>query len=466
MRDLTRGSIRGHLVAMATPMMVGMLVQTLYLMVDLYFLAGIGKDAIAGVAAAGNVTMLVIALTQMLTVGTVALVAHAIGAQDRPRASRVFGQAALLGLACVVATLVLGVALVPAYMRAVSADAAIAQAGVTFVLWSLPGLALQFVLAVAGSVLRGAGIVKPGMVVQLATVGLNIVLAPVLVAGWGTGHPLGVAGAGLATSLSVAAGVLMIACYLGQLRGVVAFSPGPLRPDRALLARLLALGLPAGGEFLMMVVLNSAIYAIIRGFGADAQAGFGIGARVMQALFMPSLAISFAIPAVAGQNVGAGHAGRVVETLKQALLLEFVVMAAIVATCQFGAATPVGWFTDDPRAARVGVQFLRTISWNFFAVGVVFACSGLFQGLGNTLPALASSATRLATFVLPALWLSGRPGLQLLDVWHLSVASVHVQAAVSLVLVRRQLGKRFAPPAAAGRAPAGPRAQSASSVER
>ena len=108
MRDLTQGSIRGHLIAMAIPITVGMLVQTLYLMVDLYFVSGIGKEAVAGVAAAGNIAMLVMALTQMLGVATVSLVAQALGAKDRPRASNVFRQSMLLGAACVVATVALG----------------------------------------------------------------------------------------------------------------------------------------------------------------------------------------------------------------------------------------------------------------------------------------------------------------------------------------------------------------------
>jgi len=350
MRDLTQGSIRSHLIAMAMPITIGMLVQTLYLMVDLYFVSGIGKEAVAGVAAAGNVSMLVIALTQVLGVGTVSLVAHALGARDKPAASRVFEQSMLLGVACVAATLLLGVCIVPAYMRGVSADAAIAQAGVTFILWSLPGLALQFVLAVAGSVLRGAGIVKPGMVVQMATVGLNIVLAPVLIAGWGTHHPMGVAGAGLATSLSVAVGVLMLTRYLRQLGDVVSLSGGFAKPDRAILGRMLRIGLPSGGEFLIMVLLNTAIYALIRDFGASAQAGFGIAGRVMQALAMPSMAISFAIPAVAGQNFGGRRPERVADTLKQALMLELVLMAFVVLACQLWAPVPVHWFTADPLA--------------------------------------------------------------------------------------------------------------------
>ncbi len=455
MRDLTQGSIRGHLIAMALPITIGMLVQTLYLMVDLYFVSGMGKEAVAGVAAAGNVSMLVLALTQVLGVGTVSLVAHALGAKDKPMATRVFEQSMLLGLACMGATIVLGIVVGPLYMRGVSADAAIAQAGVTFILWSLPGLALQFVLAVAGSLLRGAGIVKPGMVVQMATVGLNIVLAPVLIAGWGTHHPLGVAGAGLATSLSVAAGVLILSRCLRQLGDVVSLPSGLAKPDRALLGRMLRIGLPSGGEFAIMVLLNTAIYALIRDFGASAQAGFGIAGRVMQALAMPSMAISFAIPAVAGQNFGGRHPERVVDTLKQALALEMVLMAFVVATCQLWAPIPVAWFTTDPQAIEAGVTVLKVVSWNFFGMGIVFTCSGMFQAMGNTLPALISSVTRLLTFVLPALWLSQRAGFRLLDVWHLSVASVFLQAIVSVVLVRRQIGQRLAPMSQPAPTPAG-----------
>jgi len=435
---------------MALPITIGMLVQTLYLMVDLYFVSGLGKEAVAGVAAAGNVTMLVMALTQMLSVGTVSLVAQALGARDKPMASRVFRQATLLGLACMAATLVLGVAAGPAYMRGIAADAGVTRAGVTFILWSLPGFALQFVLAVASAVLRGAGITRPTMIVQLATVALNIVLAPVLIAGWGTHHPLGVAGAGLATSLSVGASLLLLVRYLRPIADVVTVSGGLPRPDREILARMLHIGLPAGGEFIIMVVLNSVNYALISDFGAAAQAGFGIAARVMQALAMPSMAIAFAIPAVAGQNFGGRRPERVADTLRQALALELVLMAAVVAVCQRWAPVPVAWFTADPAAAQVAVTIVHVVSWNFFGAGIVFACSGMFQAMAHTVPALLSSFTRLLTFVLPAAWLSRHAGFELLDLWHLSVASVFVQAIVSLVLVRRQLRTRLAAmPAAA-----------------
>jgi putative MATE family efflux protein len=443
MKDLTQGPIRGHLVAMALPTMIGMLVQTLYFMVDLYFVAGLGKDAIAGVIAAGNVMLFVVALTQMLSVGTVALISHAVGEKNQPRAVRAFNQALLLALGCTVATLVAGALGSSAYMRLVGATDGIVEAGTSYLAWYVPGLALQFAIAVVASALRGTGIVKPTMIAQLLSVVLNTVLAPVLIAGWGTGHPMGVAGAGLATTLSTLAGALLMVAYFVRLEHYVRIDTNALRPDGAVLRRLLQIGVPAGGEYFLMFLLNAAIFTIIRDFGEDAQAGFGVGSRVLQAIIMPAMAIAFAVPAVAGQNYGARRGDRVRETLKQALILETVVMGALVLVCQLWATIPVRWFTTDPEAVTVAADYLRVISWNLLAAGVVFGCSGIFQALGNTWPSLASSASRLVTFVLPALALSHRPGFAILDVWHLSLATTIVQAVISVLLVRWQMNRRL-----------------------
>jgi putative MATE family efflux protein len=448
MKDLTQGPIRGHLIAMALPTTIGMLVQTLYFMVDLYFVSGLGKDAIAGVSAAGNIMLVVIALTQMLSVGTVALIAHAVGEKNQPRAVLAFNQSLLVALGCMVLTMAAGLLGASAYMRMVGATAGIVQAGTTYLAWYLPGLGLQFAAASIASALRGTGIVKPTMVVQLVSVVLNTALAPVLIAGWGTHHPMGVAGAGLATTLATFAGVLLMLGYFVRLEHYVRLDLHALRPDPAVLRRLLQIGVPAGGEYFLMFLLNAAIFTIIRDFGENAQAGFGVGSRVLQAIIMPAMAIAFAVPAVAGQNYGARRGNRVRETLKQALILETVVMAALVLVCQLWATIPVRWFTDDPQAVAVAGDYLRVISWNLLAAGVVFGCSGIFQALGNTWPALASSATRLVTFVLPAIALSHRPGFALLDVWHLSVVTTIVQALVSLALVRWQMGKRLSASAA------------------
>lgn len=443
MKDLTQGSIPGHLAAMAAPMAIGMLVQTLYLMIDLYFVARLGGAAIAGVSAAGNFTFIVLALTQMLGVGTVAVISHAVGAKDQPRANLAFNQSLVLAAICSLAALVGGYLLTGPYMRAVGADAATVAAGATYLYWYTPGLALQFAVVAMGSALRGTGIAKPTMVVQLATVLVNIVLAPVLIAGVGTGHPLGVAGAGLASSISIAAGTLLLTGYYRRLETYVGFHPSEWRPRLGTWREILNIGFPAGGEFALMFVYMAVIYSIIGGFGAAAQAGFGVGSRVMQAVFLPAMAIAFAVAPVAGQNFGAKNGARVRGTFTTAMLMSSGLMAVLTLFCQWRAESFVGFFTTDPETLRVGGGFLRTISWNFVASGLIFTCSGLFQALGNTWPSILSSATRLVSFALPALWLSRQPGFRLEQVWYLSVATIAVQALVSLVLARRELRLRL-----------------------
>src|SRR5690606_20430941 len=156
-----------HILGMATPIAFGMIFQTLYYLVDLYFVAHLGDAAIAGVGAAGNVMFIVLALTQVLGVGTVALISHAVGRIDRPEANLIFNQSLLLSALCGVITLVAGYAFTPLYLESVAADAATVAAGVTYLRWFLPGMALQFALVAMGSALRGTGIVRPTMVVQI-----------------------------------------------------------------------------------------------------------------------------------------------------------------------------------------------------------------------------------------------------------------------------------------------------------
>src|SRR5690349_19545394 len=201
MKDLTRGSIVGHILSMAPPIVAGMVTIMICQLVDLYFVQGIGEAAVAGVAAAGNAGFLINGLMQVLGVGTVALIAHAVGRRDRADANLVFNQSIILSVLCGLLTLAAGSALARLYMRAVAADEATIEAGTTYLLWLMPALALQFVTQVMGAALRATGIVRPIMVVQVLAVVLNIALAPVLIAGWGTGYALGVAGAGLATSI-------------------------------------------------------------------------------------------------------------------------------------------------------------------------------------------------------------------------------------------------------------------------
>jgi putative MATE family efflux protein len=444
MKDLTRGPIPRHLVEMSIPIAVGLLLQTLYYLVDLYFVARLGEAAIAGVSAAGNLWFIVLALTQVLGVSTVALMSHAAGRKDRGEANHVFNQAITLAGVCAGVTLVGGFGFAGWYMDTLGANAATREAGLSFLYAFIPGLALQYPLVVTGSALRATGIVKPGMVVQAVTVLINAALAPVLIGGWGTGVSLGPAGAGWASTIAVALGNAMILVYFAKLEKYVAFDRGHLSPRLATWKRMLVIGIPAGGEFVLMAVYVGLIYWIIRPFGAAAQAGFGLGSRLMQSIFLPAMAVAFAAAPIAGQNYGAKLGERVRATFTASVTGCVAIMLALTLLIQVIGRALIAFFTQDPAVIDYAFGFLSMISWNFAAVGLVFCCSSMFQALGNTWPSLISVGTRLATFAIPALWISMRPGFEIEQIWLLSVVTVWLQAMLSFLLVRQQLGKRLA----------------------
>ncbi len=443
MRDLTQGPISGHLFAMATPIAIGMLGQTLYFLIDLYFVARLGDAALAGVGAAGIAMFVVMALTQTLGVGAMSLIAQAVGRKDPDEANLVFNQSLVLAAICTTATLAGGYALAGWYMRAIAADAETAIAGVSYLHWFLPGLALQYLTVVMMSALRGTGVVKPTMIVQMATVLLNAALAPVLIAGVGTGRPMGVAGAGFASTISIVAGVLMLVWYFRKLEKYVHVHGDLWRPRLAVWKRMINIGLPAGGEFGLMFVYMAVIYWVIRDFGPAAQAGFGLGTRLMQSIFLPAMAIAFATAPIAGQNFGAKQYERVRETFRSAATISVALMLGLTLLCQFWPEWLVGFFTQEADVVEVATHFLRLISFNFAASGLIFSCSGIFQGLGHTWPALGSTASRVFTFILPAIWLSTQPWLALDHVWYLSVASVWLQAAISVALLTYTMRSRL-----------------------
>jgi len=443
MKDLTQGSVVRNILAMAGPMAAGMIFQTLYFLVDLYFVAGLGDAAVAGVGAAGTLMFIIMALTQVLGVGTVALIAQAVGRKDRGDANLVFNQSVLFAVACALATMIGGYALAGVYVASIAADAATQLAGVTYLYWFLPGLALGFAQVVMGSALRGTGIVKPTMAIQALTVLLNTLLAPVLIAGWGTGVAMGVAGAGLASSISIVVGIVLLGWYFLKLEKYVSFDNRLWRPQLAVWKRMLDVGLPAGGEFALMFIYMGVVYWVISDFGAAAQAGFGIGSRIMQSIFMPAMAIAFAAGPIAGQNFGARQGARVRETFAKAVMLNTVVMVLVTVFLQWRPEVLIGFFTTEAEAQAVGATFLRIISWTFIAQGIVFTCSGVFQGLGNTIPAMLSSGIRIGVFVPLAVWLSAQPAFHLDQVWWMSVATVWMQAGVSYLLMRRELKRRL-----------------------
>jgi Na+-driven multidrug efflux pump len=206
---------------------------------------------------------------------------------------------------------------------------------------------------------------------------------------------------------------------------------------------MLKIGLPSGAEFALMAVYLVIVYSVTRPFGAAAQAGFGIGMRILQACFLPVVALGFAVGPVAGQNFGARQAARVRQTFRDAVVMAAGAMLVLATSVWMYGDAMVRVFTSDPAVVAVGEEYLHVVAFNFVASGIIFVSSSMFQAMGNTMPSLITSLARIVIVAVPVLILAETPGFALRWIWYISVAAVLVQLTLNLVLLKREFRVRL-----------------------
>ena len=438
MQDLTTGSLTNHLLKTTSFMLVSMIFQTLYILVDLFWVGRLGTDAIAAVGLAGNLSFIVIAITQVLSVGATTLVSHASGRKDQDHAIFLFNQSQVLSMVVAIAFLAVAMLTRHQYDTEQSASEGMRIATEQYLQWFIPAMALQFAMVAMGAALRGTGNFKPGMLVQTGTVVINMIAAPFLIFGWGPFPEMGVSGAAVATFIAVVVGVVWISFYFIDAKAYLRFHFGHWKPELRVWWDMLKIGLPAGAEFALMGVYMAVIYAITKPFGAAAQGGFTIGLRVVQSAFLPVVALGFSVAPVAGQNFAARKGDRVRAAFKTAAAMAAGFMLLISVGMYFGAAAVMRIFTKDPEAIAVGVEYLRIVVVTFVPSGITFVSSSMFQALGNTIPPLATSTLRILIAAIPAIFLARVAGFHLTWIWYLGAIAVMLQMTLNLILLQRE----------------------------
>jgi putative MATE family efflux protein len=304
---------------------------------------------------------------------------------------------------------------------------------------------LMFPWTAISSALRGIGIVRPTVLISVVSIVIDILLAPVLIAGWGTGTAFGVKGAGLAATIASIIGTVLLGAYFCRSQRYLNLQRNLPRPNLRHWLRILNIGLPAGSEFALTFFSSAVVYYVIRNFGTTAQAGFAIGSQILQAIVLPGMSVAFAAGPIAGQNYGAGNSERVKQTFVTAIWIGTALMVAITVFLQSWPHSLVDLFGIDAASTSVAVMFLQLMSWTLVAQGLVYTCSTMFQGFGNTLPSLISAGTRFVVFAVPAVWLSTQPQFRLEQVWYLLILSIVLQALVSAWLLCLEFRKRLPP---------------------
>lgn len=441
MRDLTQGSIAAHLLRMSGAFQLNMAATTLLSLANIYWLGRLGASAQATVALAGIPVMLLLSLMPIISVGSGILIAQAVGAQERERANGIFNAAFGSSLIVIASIGAIVWTWRDGFGMWLSADREVAASIAAYVRWLVPSLIVQVPIIVLSGALDFTGNVRVGVFAQTCMVILNAAFTPIFVFGWFGAPRLGVDGAAFATFAAGSFVMAGLVAYSTRGGSYLRLTPRAWLAPPALLKDALKIGLPVGIEGAIAAGSLLVVAMLLRSFGADQQAAFGIGQRVFQAVLMPLLALSGATSVLAGQNHGAGREDRVRWTLHTSVKLGFLAAPALIVLVEVFAPAISRAFAGDAAVTAMAATFLRIMAVGLLPLSCAYAVFAVLSGMGNTRSSLYAQLACAALVVAAASTLSRWPGFDPTWLWWILVAANVLQALLAWRFAARQFDR-------------------------
>jgi MATE family, multidrug efflux pump len=436
-RDFTEGPIGRAIFILAVPMVLEMMMESIFVVVDVFVVAHLGADAVATVGLTESFMTILYTLAMGLSIGAGAMISRRIGEKDPEGAAHTAAQVVLFGLVLSLSIGLLGALFAPQLLRIMGASDGVIR-NVSFTRVMLGGNASVVLLFLINSVFRSSGDAATAMRTLWLANAINIVLGPALVFGWGPLPKLGVVGAAIGTTIGRGTGVLFAASRLRRPEGRVQVHAHHFRLDLGLIGRVIRLSSAATFQVFVGMASWIGLVRIIASFGSAALAGYTIGIRVVMFALLPSFGMSNAAATMVGQALGAKKPDRAEAAVWKTARYNAVFLALIGLTFVVFARQIVGGFTSDADVARYGVMALRTVAYGFvfYAYGMVIGNS--FNGAGDT-----RTPTWINLFVfwileIPLAWvLANHTGLGALGVFIAMTIAFSTLAVVSSLVFRR-----------------------------
>jgi putative MATE family efflux protein len=382
--DYTQGSIGRAIMLLAIPMVLEMLMESVFAVTDVFFVARLGAAAVATVGLTESLLTLVYTVAIGLSIGATAMVARRIGEHDEEGAARAASQVIALGVIVSALLGILGVVFAPRLLRLMGASPEVIAVGSNFTRVMLGGNMSVMLLFLINATFRGAGDAAIAMrVLWLANI-INILLGPCLIFGLGPFPELGVKGAAIATTIGRGTGALFAFSRLVRGGGRVRLTRRHLRLEPTIMLRLLRLSASAAFQVFIGMASWIGLIRIISGFGSTALAGYTIGIRVILFALLPSWGMSNAAATMVGQALGARKPERAERAVWQAGFYNMCFLGIVGLVFVIFAGTIVRLFTSDPAVQPYGIDCLRIVACGFlfYAYGMVLTQS--FNGAGDT----------------------------------------------------------------------------------
>lgn len=438
--DLTQSPIFTTLVRLALPVTISMVMFTVYLLVDLYFVGRLGPDAVAALSISANAFFIHLGFSTIIGTGGMALIAQAFGRKDYDYAAQVFKQSILLALFIGIIEAIIGFILAPAYIQFFGGSGKSLKWGIQYFQFFVISFLFMILLHTIGNCYRGMGNTKTPMIIMLQGNLINIVLDPILIFGW-LGFPaMGVRGAAVASVIAQIY-ALAIYAYLILIKGTHLELYGRWRLKADIVRKSLYIGIPSGLNHFLLAANLLITFRVISTYGAAALASVGIGFRILQTIYIPVIAVVSAMAAIVGQNFGAKKYHRIIGTLLGAWTVSMLFMLVCTTICLVLPDYLITLFSEDMDVIRFGVIYLKIFSLGFVMVGTIMVSNAAFQGLGKTYPSLIGAVIDNALFAALVFCLPVTFNWGIQSVWWIKLATAVVEMVVVAGWLRIELLK-------------------------
>ena len=456
MHSADHTQILKQLLALAVPIAIGGAVQTSYHVINAFWVGRLGTDAVAVVSVCFPVNLLLISLGSGLALAGTILLAQFYGAKNTRQVNHTVAQCLVAVVILAVFLTAIGYLAAPFILRTIGARDALFDGALEYLRITLAGTVFLFLCALYQAILRAIGQARAPLRVIIASVGLNAVLDPILIFGWGPIEPLGVNGAAYATLLTQFITALAGIYLMLRPRFGLRIRWRDLYPEWAAISKLGRLGFPASLEQSMQALTVMAMTMLAAKFDTLVLASYGLVFRLLTLTIIPVFSVSMATSILVGQSLGAGDNSRARHaTLVSAISSSSLML--VIGVSLFSFATPIMmlFVPEQPDLIAQGALVLRIFTLTFPLTGLQLSLTGAFRGAGDTFTAMLLTIAGIWLVQLPAAYLLSRHSpLGANGLWWASVISSCVSTAMVVLYFRsdRWLGASGIPPLAVEKA--------------
>lgn len=433
--DLSVGSVPRHLLAFSIPLLIGNFARTSYHLINIIWIGHlVGKDAVGAVGASFPIILVLIGVFVGMSLATTILVSQYFGAKKYDMVEKVASNSFLLSLMLGGFLSITGVLSSDLLLRLMETPPENFAMASSYLKLNIAGFTLLYLDFLIHSVLRGMGNAVIPLVFSCISMGINAIIDPFFIGGFGPFPLRGLNGAAYATILTEAVTLVFSIAYLNKKSRMAAFNPGKFIFDKQITLQLLRIGLPSVAQGSLISISTLFVTGFVNAFGSAATNAFGAVGRIDMFVFLPAMSMGMAVSAMTGQNLGAGKPERIKGIFRWGNVLAAVMtisVSLVVVLFSRAILTAFG-LGDDPIVVDIGISYMRIVGSCYLFFAIVSISNGIINGAGHTMVTMVFTLLSLWFIRVPLAWLLPKTDLGITGIWVAVSFSFFVTMIVSL----------------------------------